>query len=118
MKYESRKRCLKEAGKNDGRSADSKEAWRAAINGSAGTERCKWREEILTCMRGVKEHTGGMNRGMAGGEGEKEGKEERGGLSVTLSCLSLWLCIENLSRGCPRLLMLSGLSPHSGGTIH
>lgn len=66
VNYESRIGCcLKEAGKYDGRGADSGEAWRAAINGSAGTERCKWRQKILTCMRGVKEHSGGMNRGMA-----------------------------------------------------
>lgn len=76
MKYESRIGCcLKEAGKNDGRDTDSEEAWRAAINGSGGTERCKWRQKILTCMRGVKEHSGGMSRGMAG----KMGREKRRG---------------------------------------
>ena len=66
MKYESRKGfCLKEAGRNDGRGRDSEEARRAAISESAGTERCKRRQKIPTCMRGVKEHSGGMNRGMA-----------------------------------------------------
>lgn len=39
-------------------------------------------------------------------------EEKEGGLSVTLSCLSLWLRIGNLSRGCPLLLELSGLSLH------
>lgn len=75
------RRCLKEAGENDGRGADSEEEWRAAINGSAGTERRKWRQKILTCMRGVQEHSGGMNRGIAGKmergrEREKEGKKK------------------------------------------
>lgn len=76
MLYESRRGCcLKEAGKNNGRGADSEEAWRAAISGSAGTERCKWRQKILTCMRRDKEHSGGINRRMAG----KMGREKRRG---------------------------------------
>lgn len=41
-------------------------------------------------------------------EEEKKG----GGLSETLSCLSLWLGIGNLSRGCPLLLAGSGLALH------
>lgn len=45
------------------------------ISGSAGTERCKWRQKILICMREVKESSGGMNRGMAG----KMGREKRRG---------------------------------------
>lgn len=57
------------------------------------SEKTQWRNE--------------QRDGWQDGEREKEGKEERGGLSVTPSCLSLWLRIENLSRGCPRFLMLS-----------
>ena len=45
-------------------------------------------------------------------EGAQEEEETEGGLSVTLSCLSLWLRIGNLSRGCPLLLVLLGLSLH------
>lgn len=52
-----------------------------------------------------------------GGREVREHRKRRrrrkgGGLSVTPSCLSPWLRIENLSRGCPLLLVLLGLSLH------
>lgn len=53
----------------------------------------------------------------AGAEGEQELMEHswrrrRREDYPWLSCLSLWLDIGNLSRGCPLLLVLSGLSLH------
>lgn len=77
MKYESRPGCgLKEAGKNDGRGADCEEAWRAAINGSAGTEQMETENTDLSERSERTQWWNEQRDGRSDGKGEKEGKKK------------------------------------------
>lgn len=48
----------------------------------------KWRQKTLTCRRGVKEHSGGMSRGMAG---QMEREKRRGRRKGRIICDSVLL---------------------------